>query len=129
MKHLAIFKKETAEKILTGDKTLDCRFSRLKKAPFLQISKGDLVYIKVSGEEIIGQFRVKKVIFIDGVTEEDIRDLEGRCKRDISEDQSYWKEIKDYRFASLIFIGDCIRFITSPVKIPKKDSRGWVVLM
>lgn len=103
-KHLAIFKGGAGEKILSGEKIIESRFSKVKKAPFGEVCAGDLVYIKPSGKDIIGQFRVKKVCYFED------------------------PEIKQARYATFIFIGDSARFITSPVKIPKKDLRGWVVL-
>ena len=103
MKHLAIFKEQGAEKILSGQKTIESRFARRRIAPFGLVSSGDLVYIKPSGKDIIGQFRVKKVIFFDL----------GQVS---------------HRYVTLIFIGESTRFITSPIKLKKKDQRGWVVL-
>lgn len=103
-KHLAIFKGQAGEEILSGKKTIESRFSKVKKAPFGVVSSGDMVYIKPSGKEIIGEFRVKKVCYFED------------------------PEIKTARYATFIFIGDSARFITSPLKFKKKDSRGWVVL-
>ena len=128
MKHLAIFKGEGAEKILSGKKTIESRFSRKKSPPFGQISPGDLVYIKPSGKDIIGQFRVKKVIFFDGLETGDIKEIKEKHGSNLSVDEGYWKGKETAKYATLIFIGDSNRFITSPIKIPKKDLRGWVVL-
>lgn len=128
MKHLAIFKGQTGEAILSGEKTIESRISRFKNVPFGAISSGDLVYIKPSGKDIIGQFRVKKVIFFDGIEQNDLEDLKKRYGRKLNVDESYWEKKKNCRYVSLIFIGDCTRFITSPVKIKKSDLRGWVVL-
>ena len=83
MKHLAIFKGEGGNLILTGKKTIESRFSRRKDPPFGQISTGDLVYIKQSGKDIIGQFRVKKVIFYDGLTPDDVSEIEERFGKKI----------------------------------------------
>lgn len=127
-KHLAIFKGRAGEEILLGQKTMESRLSKVKNPPFGVISSGDLVYIKPSGKDIIGQFRVKKVIFFDGVTEGDIEDIRNRYGQELVADQTYWTDRTDCKYATLIFIGDCTCFITSPVKISKKDSRGWVVL-
>mgnify|MGYP001582446663 CR=1 FL=1 len=127
-KHLAIFKGEAGERILSGKKTIESRFSRVKNPPFGLIGSGDLVYIKPSGKEIIGQFRVKKVIFFDGLDTLDLEELKKRYGKELSEDMEYWEKNKTPRYCSLIFIGDSSRFITSPIKIPKKDLRGWVVL-
>lgn len=127
-KHLAIFKGEGASEILSGKKTVESRFSRFKLAPFGMISTGDLVYIKPSGKDIIGQFRVKKVIFYDGLTGQDLEDIRKTFGRPIGQGNEYWQSKKGSRYGTLIFIGDSSEFITSPVKIPKKDLRGWVVL-
>lgn len=128
MKHLAIFNGTGAELILSGKKTIETRFSTKKSAPFLQISAGDLVYIKPSGKEIIGQFRVKKVIFYDGMNPEDIHDIRLKFGKDIAADGTYWEKKQDARYGTLIFVDQSSRFLTSPLKIPKKDLRGWVVL-
>ena len=127
-KHLAIFKGSGAELILSGKKTIESRFSRKKTVPFGQVSSGDLVYIKPSGKDIIGQFRVKKVIFFDGLEAGEIREIRERWGKELAVDEAYWKGKETAKYATLIFIGDSSRFITSPVKIPKKDLRGWVVL-
>lgn len=127
-KHLAIFKGLGGELILTGEKTIETRFSRAKIAPFGQISSGDLVYIKPAGKDIIGQFRVKKVISFENLDLNDLNDLRKKYGEQIAMDEDYWKGKEKTKVATLIFIGDSSRFITSPVKIPKKDLRGWVVL-
>lgn len=128
VKHLAIFKGNAGDGILSGKKRIESRFSKRRDIPFGVVSSGDLVYIKPSGKDIIGQFRVKKVIFFDGLDIEEIREIRERWGKDLAVDESYWKGRENSRYATLIFIGDSSRFITSPVKIPKKDLRGWVVL-
>ena len=128
MKHLAIFKGRGAEKILSGQKTIESRFSKAKVVPYGVISAGDLVYIKPSGKDIIGQFRVKKVISYDGLEEEDIKEIRLKYDRNIVAENEYWTKKIGSKYGTLIFIGDSNRFITSPIKIPKKDQRGWVVL-
>lgn len=128
VKHLAIFKGKGAELILIGQKTMESRFSKTKIPPFGVISSGDLVYIKPSGREIVGQFRVKKVIFYDGLDALDLINLKKKYGKQIALGADYWQVKKDSRYGTLIFIGDSSRFITSPVRIKKKDLRGWVVL-
>ncbi len=127
-KHLAIFKNQGGELILSGQKTVESRFSQAKIAPYGVISSGDLVYIKPSGGEIVGQFRVKKTIFFEGLTPLDVREIRVKYEKDIAMDDDYWQKKENSRVASLIFIGESSRFLTAPVKIPKKDLRGWVVL-
>lgn len=128
VKHLAIFKGEGAEKILSGKKTIESRFSKSKIAPFGVVSSGDLVYIKPSGGAIIGQFRVKKVIYFDGLDVEVIGEIREKYGEKIAVDEAYWKGKINAKYATLIFIGNSSRFITSPIKPQKRDLRGWMVL-
>lgn len=125
--------KATVEAILNGVKTIETRFSQHKISPFGLVSVGDLVYIKPPGEEIIGQFRVKKVFFFEGLTEPDFEKIFQDYGAKIStgkkqEDEKYFSDKKKSIYGTLIFIGDSERFITSPLKIKKSDQRGWVVL-
>lgn len=127
-KHLAIFKDGAGEKILSGAKSIESRFSKGKKAPYGVVSGGDLVYIKPSGSDIIGQFRVKKVFCFDSLLPSDIEKIKADYGEELSVGSEYWNEKKNSRYGTLIFIGDSARFITSPIKVRKKDLRGWVVL-
>lgn len=127
-KHIAIFTPDLAEKILSGEKTVDSRFSRSKIIPFGQVSSGDIVYIKPSGKEIIGQFIVRKVIFYDGLTKEDIMEIKKEYGQKISANETFWQEKLASKYATLIFVEQANRFLTSPIKYPKKDLRGWLII-
>lgn len=127
-KHLAIFTKGVGEKILSGEKTLEIRLSLAKIVPFKVISSGDLVYIKPSGKDPIGQFKVQKVFFFDNFSLSDLSNLRKEHGKKILVGEDYWEKKKDSKYGTLIFIGNSSRFITSPLKFPKKDLRGWVVL-
>lgn len=128
MKHLAIFKGEAGEKILQGKKTIESRFSRAKSVPFGAVGSGDLVYIKPSGKDIIGEFRVRKVIFFDGLSPKDLDYIKKEYGEGLAVEENYWEGKANSKYGTLIFIGDSSRFITSPIRIPKSDLRGWVVL-
>lgn len=128
MKHLAIFKGDGGKLILTGKKTIESRFSKRANPPFRQVSSGDLVYIKPSGKDVIGQFKVKKVIFYDGLEIGDLRELKEKYGEGLAVGEDYWDSKLASRYGTLIFIGESSQFLTAPIKIPKKDLRGWVVL-
>lgn len=132
-KHLAVMNRQTIESILTGKKNIETRFSRHKIAPFGVISQGDLVYMKPPGEEIVGQFRVKKVYSFEGLEQKDVEQIFDQFGKKISngdnEEYDKYKHSKlDSRYATLIFIKESERFITSPIKFKKSDMRGWVVI-
>lgn len=132
-KHLAIMSRSVIEAILSGHKTIETRFSKHKIAPFGMVSVDDLVFIKPPGEDIIGQFRVKKVFNFEGLTEKDIENIFNEYKERIGwgkmeEEERYFEDKKNSLFGTLIFIGESERLITSPIKFKKRDQRGWVVL-
>lgn len=132
-KHLAIIHKSAAEAILSGNKTIETRFSKHKISPFRLVSTGDIVYMKLPGEDIVGQFKVKKVFSYEGLTPADIEKIFMDYGAQISmgnqvEDDDYKKSKLDSSFGTLIFISESERFITSPIKIKKSDLRGWMVL-
>lgn len=132
-KHLAVMGLKTINAILSGKKTVETRFSQHRIAPFGEIRVGDLVYMKPPGEEITGQFRVKKVFSFEGLTPKDLEKIFLDYRKEISmgdsmEDERYKRGKASSRFGTLIFIGESERFITSPVKIKKSDQRGWMVL-
>lgn len=132
-KHLAIFSKSAIAQLFAGKKTIETRFSRHKIAPFAEVSVGDVVYIKPPGEAVVGQFLVAKVLFLEGIDRKDWDLLKTHYGDKISlgskeEDAKYFINKETSRFATIIFIDQLEKFITSPIKISKQDRRGWVVL-
>lgn len=132
-KHLAIMNRPVIEAILAGKKTVESRFSKHKIPPLGVIAVGDLVYIKPPGQEMVGQFRVKKVIEYQGLTPEDVERIFKEYKKVIGwgkkeEEERYFQEKRSSKFGTLVFISESERFITPPVKIKKSDQRGWMVL-
>lgn len=131
-RHLAIFTPAVAQQILNGKKSIESRFSKHKIPPFGAVEVGDWVLIKSSGD-ILGQFMIQKVIYFSGLESEDWKLIKDHYGKQLSlgaeeMDGQFFKSKADSRFGTLIFIGRVERFLTSPIKINKKDRRGWVVL-
>jgi predicted transcriptional regulator len=132
-KHLAIFSKDAVERIFSGQKDVETRFSKHRIPPFSCVEAGDIVYVKVSGGEIVGQFTIKKVLFFDGLDKEDWSLIRSHYQKRISfgdseKDNLYFKDKETARFGTLIFIDRVEQFITSPIKVRKVDRRGWLVI-
>ena len=132
-KHLAIMNKLAIEAILSGRKTVETRFSKNKIIPYGAVSIGDLVYMKPPGEDIVGQFKVKKVFYFEGLSPDDVNKIfsdygKGISVTDKNVDAKYQNDKQESSFGTLIFISESERFITSPIKVKKHDLRGWMVL-
>lgn len=53
MEHLAIIKKDWLEKILSREKTIESRWYKHRKSPFMAINKGDTIYFKETGKKLV----------------------------------------------------------------------------
>ena len=130
-KHLAIFAPPVVKLIFSGQKTIDCRFSQRKIAPFGKVSVGDIVYIKPAGADIKGQFKVKKVIYFAGLEASDWDLIVKKYGRNILPKKllNQFSQTREKAiFGTLIFMNQVEQFIVSPIKPIKKDRRGWVTL-
>jgi hypothetical protein len=132
-KHLAIFTRNAIKAIVSGQKTVETRFSKKKIAPFGMVNVGDIIYMKPPGEELSGQFVATKIISIEGLDEKDWEWIKTEFGQKISfgsvaEMKNYYKEHEGSKFATIIQMGKIEQFVTSPIKIEKRDLRGWMVL-
>lgn len=127
MKHLAIFTPEAVRDIISGKKKVDGRFSKIKIAPFGKIAAGDIVLMKVSGEQIEGQFTADRVLYFDHPKKEEAESLIAQYAKDLAMPDNFWLLHEKVNFITLIFIKEVTRFLVVP-EVPKKDLRPWVVL-
>lgn len=126
-KHLAIFTPQTVKDIFSGKKKIDGRFSKIKIAPYGKVSAGDVVLMKVSGEEIVGQFKVDRVMYFDHPQKEEAEALIKKYAKDLLMPESFWLAHEKINFVTLVFIKEVTKFLVVP-DVPKKDLRPWVVL-
>lgn len=128
VKHLAIFKSEDVDKIFSGRRKVEGRFSQIKIAPFAKVSAGDTVLVKTPGEKIVGQFSVDRVIFFDHPTREEIEQIKRRYAKSLSLSKTFWLDREKVSYITLMFIKSVSKFIIPP-QVAKKDLRPWVVLV
>lgn len=67
MDHVAIMNKQwhLIPKILNGEKTIESRWYKTKRAPWENITKGDTIYFKNSGEPVTAQATVDRALFFN----------------------------------------------------------------
>ncbi len=127
MKHLAIFTLASTKDIFSGKKKVDGRFSKVKIPPFGKVCAGDIVLMKVSGEKIVGQFLVDRVISFDHPRAEEFEFLRKKYGREMTMPDSFWLAHEKVNYLTLMFIQNVTKFIIAP-EVPKRDLRPWVVL-
>ncbi|KKR56630.1 hypothetical protein A2362_04075 [Candidatus Curtissbacteria bacterium RIFOXYB1_FULL_41_59] len=126
-RHLAVFAPEAIEKIFSGVKKVEGRFSQVRIPPFGKVSAGDTVLIKKPGEKIVGQFLVDRVVYFDHPTKEEIEQVKRKYGSGMALPKIFWLDKEKINYITLMFIKSVTKFIVEP-QIPKRDLRPWVVL-
>ena len=127
IKHLAIFNALDAQKIFSGKRKIEGRFSQIKIPPFGKVSTGDLVLVKVGGEKIIGQFLVDRVVYFDHPNKAEVEKIKKTYGQNLAFEKTFWLDKEKVNYVTLMFIKSVTKFIVAP-QIAKKDLRPWVVL-
>ena len=72
MHHLAILdkKRKLMDKIISGEKSIESRWYKLKKTQWGMIQIGDTIYFKDSGDPVTVQATVEKALFFSDLTKE-----------------------------------------------------------
>ena len=123
--HLAIFREPYLKFILEGKKTVESRFARRACPPFRKINKGDVIMLKRSPGDIVGLCIVESVWFYE-LEQGALDEIRRRFGKAICpEDGDFWNERRDCSVATLVLLKHIAKI--KPVKIEKRDRRGWVV--
>lgn len=127
MEHIAILShKSVLDKILSGQKTIESRFSRLKSLPFGQINKGDILYFKLSGGPVLGKALVSRVEEYDSLTPARVNEIARLYQKELALSEDFLVRKLESKFASLIFleqVEEC-----EPWHYKQQGRAGWIVL-
>lgn len=107
MHHLAIMNKswKLIPKILSGEKSIESRWYQTRRAPWNTIQAGDTVYFKNSGERVIAEADVSKVLQFEIKTEADAKKIVKQYGKEIcivNPDPKTWGKLP--RYSILIFL-------------------------
>ena len=126
MKHIAILKQPFFNMVLSGEKTIESRWSVNKIAPYQKIKVGDELFIKQTGKPVTVKAKVKNVKFYELNTSlaENIKTQYGK---QIGIDKlKNWQEISKKKYCSLIWLGDVQEI--EPIEVPRSNGNGWIIL-
>ncbi len=128
MLHLAIFSPGEIQKIFTGKKTIDGRFSQIRCMPYKSIEKGDLVLMKKSGGKVYGYFVAGDIKFYEGLDNKQLEKIIKLYKDELSLNESFWHKKKNRtKYLTLIEIKKPTKF-RFPVTVKKRNLSGWISL-
>lgn len=126
MQHIAILKQPFFDMVISGEKTIESRWSMVKVAPYKKVSVGDRILLKETGKDVTATANVKKVQFYELTPEivEDIRIKYGKqIKTDKFED---WKSTLQKKYCTLIWLDEVTP--VAPIKVKRSNGAGWIVL-
>lgn len=131
MEHLAILSKERKllAKIISGEKTIESRWYKFKRAPYQNISHGEVIYFKDSGMPVTARAKVSKVLFFDGLNLEKITQILEEYGKEIGVTVSHAPDLVGKRFCTLMFLSDVEQI--EPFDIDKKGyglMSAWITV-
>jgi ASC-1-like (ASCH) protein len=124
--HLVILKKPYLDAILSGQKSIESRFTKTKQYGFGRVLVGDKLFLKESSGPVCATARVKTVRNFENLTPKQIIEIKQQYNHHIIGSDEYWQSKSNCRFGFLVWLED-VKPI-EPVRISKKDWRAWVVL-
>jgi hypothetical protein len=123
--HLAIFAEPFLSMVLSGEKTVESRFSRNRCAPYGEVGEGDVILITEVSGPIRGIALARRTWCYD-LAIEPIDRIRTRFGANIQADDEFWASRADALYATLIELEAAASI--APVKCDKRDRRGWVSL-
>lgn len=126
MKHIAILRQPFFDMVLSGEKTIESRFSMNKIAPYGKVKVGDEILLKLTGKPVTAVTRVKAVKYYELTPEltEIIREEYGK---EIGTDKfDDWQSTLEKRYCTLIWL-DKVKKI-DPIEVPRSNGAGWLVI-
>lgn len=123
--HLAIFAEPFLSMVLSGEKTIESRFSRNRCAPYGEIEDGDVILLKAVAGPICGITLARRTWCYD-LAIEPLQRIRDRFGAGIGGDDHFWASRADSLYATLIELGTPAAIL--PVDCDKRDRRGWVAL-
>ena len=110
MEHVAIMKKSWGllPKILSGEKKIESRWSRIRCAPWDRVHEGDIVYFRDTGELVYVRAHVGCVIqhanLDPGMVEQILNEYGQRDGLGIDDIPRFAELFRDKRYCTLVFL-------------------------
>lgn len=125
MKHIAILKQPFFDMVLTGEKTIESRWSMKKVAPYNKVSAGDLILLKETGKMVTATAIVSQAKFYE-LTPEKVEELREKYGKKIGTDKfKDWQATLQKKYCTLIWLENVQKI--SPLKVPRSNGAGWIV--
>ncbi|MDP3734560.1 MAG: hypothetical protein Q8R37_04990 [Nanoarchaeota archaeon] len=121
MDHVAILSKkgDFLRKIISGEKTIESRWTIPKITPYENISSGDTIYFKESGvPSITARAKAGKTLFFADLNHSKIESILIEFSAALGVDLSYLEKIKQKNYGTLVYLLNVEKI--KPFEINKK---------
>ena len=126
MQHIAILRQPFFNMVLSGEKTIESRWSMHKVAPYGKVNIGDEILLKETGKNVTATAKVKDVKYYE-LTPEMVEEIRIKYGKQIGTDKfEDWKDTLQKKYCTLIWLED-VKHI-SPIKVQKSNGAGWIVI-
>jgi ASC-1-like (ASCH) protein len=127
MIHVAVLMKPYLERVLRGEKTVECRLTRQARAPFESIEHGERIYFKQSSGPYRAVATAAHVMFEYNLTPQRVQQLRADYDDAILGDDAFWDAKADSRFATLIWL-EHVQPVSEGPAIRPLQGLAWVSL-
>lgn len=125
--HLAILTRRFLQKVLTGEKPIESRLSKVRSAPFGCVARGDILFLKEVSGPLSGLARVTQAVFRGPLGAGEAQSIMAGYRIQLALDESFEQSKKDSKYATLLYLGDVVAI--RKFAFAKNDRRAWVVLL
>lgn len=126
MKHIAIFRQPFFDMVLSGEKTIESRWSMNRIAPYNKVKIGDKLLLKLTGMPVTATAKVKDVKFYE-LTPEIADDIKLKYGKQIGTDKfENWENFRQKKYCTLVWLDDVKT--TKPQRVQRSNGAGWIVV-
>ena len=125
MKHIVILKEKYYNMIISGEKTIESRWSMNKCAPYKKVAVGDELLIKQMGKPVTLTAKVSNVMFFE-LTPKLVDELRVKYGKQIGTDKKEdWESALNKKYATLVWLKDVKE--VDEIIVKRSNGAGWIV--
>ena len=126
MQHIAILRQPFFDMVLSGEKTIESRWSMNKVAPYGKVSIGDKILLKETGKDVTATAIVKDVKYYE-LTPEIVEEIRLHYGKQIGTDKfEDWEATLHKRYCTLIWLSNVKN--VAPIKVKRSNGAGWLLM-
>lgn len=127
MIHVALLKPRYADLVLMGLKTIELRLLRTRQPPYQRVAERDTLFIKRVAGPFAARCRAARVLHLADLSPAVLAELRERHNARILAPDAFWRERRDARYATLIWLDRVTPTDRGPA-IPPMHGRAWLPL-